>query len=143
MKPLTLRHIAIAGVALFALAGAASANLPSLSNWEQALVQQLTGAYGVPVANALGGVPAASGLCAIKTQKGGQAAGSFVDNGGCSTSTVILTFASPAPTGFACKLDDLSTPSNKMLETAYSTTTATLTGSMTDGDLVAFACLAF
>ena len=92
---------------------------------------------------AIGTPPTNSGACAIKTQVGGNTAGTFVSNGGCSASTVILSFATTAPNGWACNASDLTTPADSMKQTASGTTFVTLTGTMVANDVVAFSCTAF
>lgn len=90
-----------------------------------------------------GSAPTATGACAINTQLGGNTAGSFKANGVCSASTVILTFANTAANGWSCDAHDLTTPADLMNQTAYTTTTATFTGTMANLDLVTFKCTAF
>lgn len=90
-----------------------------------------------------GAVPSGSGNCAIDTQVGGNTAGTFQANGACVADTVILTFALTAPNGWACFTTNRTAVARIMPQTASSTTTATLTGSMTDNDVVQFACSAY
>lgn len=90
-----------------------------------------------------GSTPTGTGSCPINTQLGGNTAGSFKANGACAAGTVILTFAFTAPVGWACDTHDLTTPTDLMNQTAYTTTTATFTGTMANADLVTFKCRAF
>src|SRR5574337_1850043 len=122
---------------IFCLAASAAlaqgyTNLPSITETEQI---QLPIAAGPP--------PVGSGACAITTQIGGMMAGGFTASGACSSSTVILTFAYPAPTWRMCGTRDLTTPANAMNETAYTTKTVTFTGTMANNDQVLFHCFSF
>jgi hypothetical protein len=90
-----------------------------------------------------GSTPTATGTCPINTQLGGNTAGSFKANGACASGTVILTFAFTATNGWACDAHDLTTTADLMNQTAYTTTTATFTGTMANADLVTFKCRAF
>lgn len=141
-------RIFASAASLLALAVAAGANssvppwnVPSMADWEQALLQNLTGANGVPVA--LGAPPASSGSCVISGQASGQSVGTFTASGACSAGTVIFTFLSPAPAGFECGAKDITTTADTLLETAYTTTTVTFTGTMASGDHILFSCYVF
>lgn len=92
-----------------------------------------------------GTAPTNSGTCAINTQVGGNTAGSFKANGACSSGTIVLTFATTAPNGWACTASDLTTPANLIKPgPTYTTTTATFTGvTMAASDLVTFSCVGF
>ena len=103
--------------------------------------QNITALGGTVVAT--GSAAGATGSCAITTRLGGNAAGSFVANGACVSGTVILTFSKAATNGFVCDIHDLTTLTDAMNESAYSTTTVTFTGSMAASDLVAFKCEGF
>ena len=106
----------------------------------------LVGAVKAPALVATGSAPTASGTCAIYAQVGGNTAGSFKFNGACSAAgTVILTFATTAPTGWACSATDMTTPADPLPETAYSTTAATFkaTAGASSADQAVFACTAF
>lgn len=92
---------------------------------------------------ASGSVPTPSGTCSVNTQTGGNTAGTFKANGGCAGGTVILTFSATAPTGYVCDAHDQTTPADLMNQTANSTTSVTLTGTMANLDVVAFKCMAF
>lgn len=126
--PLTLAFCLAASAAL----AQGYSSLPSITETEQ---------IQLPIA--AGPQPAGSGACAIKTQIGGMMAGGFTANGACSSSTVILTFAYPAPAGRFCGTRDLTTPANAMNETAYTATTVTFTGTMANNDQVLFHCFSF
>jgi hypothetical protein len=87
--------------------------------------------------------PINSGTCAINTQLGGLAAGSFKANGACAAGTLIFTLATTATNGWVCDAHDLTTPSDSINEIAYTTTTATFVATMAASDLVAFHCTGF
>lgn len=91
----------------------------------------------------LGSVPTPTGTCAINNQVGGNTAGSFKANGACAAGTVILTFAATAPNGYVCSAHDMTTPADAMNQTAYSTTSCTLTGTMASADQVTFSATGF
>lgn len=88
-------------------------------------------------------VPTPSGTCSINTQLGRNTVGSFKANGACASGTIILTFMTAAANGWACNAKDLTTPANAMNQTAYTASTATFSGSMTNADLVTFSCFPF
>jgi hypothetical protein len=92
-----------------------------------------------------GTAPTNSGTCAINTQVGGNTAGSLKANGACASGTIVLTFATTAPNGWACTASDLTTPANLIKPgPTYTTTTATFTGvTMAASDLVTFSCVGF
>ena len=71
--------------------------------------------------------------------------GTFKMNGLCSAGTVILTFAtSPAaPTGWACNTSDQTTPADSLKQTASSVSSATLTGTAANADVISFSCSPF
>jgi hypothetical protein len=92
-----------------------------------------------------GSAPTATGTCPIKTQVGGNTAGSFLSNGVCAGGTIILTFATTAPNDWVCQAWDLTTPANtiKQSNASASATTATFTATMANNDLARFQCTAF
>lgn len=95
-----------------------------------------------------------SGTCATSITGGGGAplASSLTIGPACTNSTIVITFAdSPAPAtvqqtaphGFACHMDDMTTPADTFTETAYTTTSVTFTGTGAAGDHVVYQCQAF
>jgi hypothetical protein len=90
-----------------------------------------------------GSPPVATGSCAIATQVGGNAAGSFKSSGGCSGGTIILTFATTNPTGWACWAQDMTTPADTIKQTAYTATSVTFTATMAANDQAVFKCMGF
>ena len=84
-----------------------------------------------------GSQPTISGTCTTKTAiGGGQMAGSMGLT--CAAQTVILTFTSTAPHGYKCNMNDVTNPSDTMLQTAVSSTSCTMTGTTGTSDLVLY-----
>src|SRR6185312_986039 len=79
--------------------------------------------------------------CSLSAQ-GGGIAGHFV-SGVAGTCTVTLTMPVTTFTGWACTARDLTTPADVMQQTAYTTTTATFSGTTASGDNVAYNCVGF
>jgi hypothetical protein len=100
-------------------------------------------ALAVDGMHSTGTEPTPSGTCAITTQVGGNTAGRFTANGACVSGTVILTFAHTPAHGYACDTANQTTPANLMTQTASTTSTVTLTGNMTGGDVVVFKCIGY
>lgn len=100
-------------------------------------------AANIPRMIATGSVPTLSGTCSTGTQAGGNTAGSFKFSSACSAGTVIMTFAAAATNGWACKVQDMTTPADALNQTAYTTTTATITGTAASGDQTVFQCVGF
>lgn len=100
-------------------------------------------AAGIPRMIATGSVPTLSGTCSTGTQVGGNTAGSFKFSAACSAGTVIMTFAAAATNGWACKVQDMTIPADVLNQTAYTATTATITGTAASGDQTVFQCVGF
>jgi hypothetical protein len=80
--------------------------------------------------------------CSFGTQLGANAAGSFL-SGTTGTCTVTITFfGTTAPNGWRCTADDL-TNANTIRQTAYSTTSCTISGTTTSSDLITYGATAF
>jgi hypothetical protein len=90
-----------------------------------------------------GSAPANSGTCAINSQLGGNTAGKFAANGVCAAGSIIFTFASAAPNGWACNANDLTTPADTVKQTGFTAGTATFTATMAASDVVTFSGMAF
>ena len=90
-----------------------------------------------------GAAPSASGSCAVTNQTGGQIAGSFKAYGACTGGTVILTFAATQANGYACDAHDETTPADLLNQTAHTTASVSLTGTMAAGDVVVWKCVGF
>ena len=69
-------------------------------------------------------------------------AGSFVA-GTVTSCTVTITPAIAADQGFACEAHDLTTPADALAQSAFNTTSATLTGTMVAGDHFTWSCTPF
>jgi hypothetical protein len=84
---------------------------------------------------------AGSTCTAIGTQVGGNTAGRLTAT--CAAQTLVLTFATTAPNGWACKASDQTTVADLMNQTASTTTTATLTGTTAAADVISFLCMGY
>ena len=93
----------------------------------------------------LGTKPTNSGTCAIGTQFGGNVTGSFIGSGACAAVAggLVLSLSITAPNGWACFVNDLTTPADAIKQTAYTTTTATFLTTWAASDLVEFHCNQF
>jgi hypothetical protein len=104
----------------------------------QGIVWGLTGQFqnmqSIGIANVTG--------CSLTNLLGGNSAGSF-KSGTTGTCTVTITPGITANNGFACHAKDLTTPADEPKQTAYTTTTATLSWITVTGDLVTWSCIAF
>ena len=96
-------------------------------------------------AQIVGGTKFTISGCSATTTLGGASAGSFV-SGTTGACTVTITMAgavgATAPTGWSCWVNDLTT-ANTLRQSAYTTTTATLTGTTVTSDLITFGCVGF
>ncbi len=91
-----------------------------------------------------GAAPTLSGTCTpISTQVGGNTAGSLKMATACAGGTLIFTFTQTATNGYSCNIQDMTTPANTLKQTAYTSTTATFTGTTVLNDIVVFQCMAF
>lgn len=106
-------------------------------------VKQSGAVYTTAELTAFGSAPTLSGTCSTGTQVGGQAAGSFKYSAACASGTVVMTFATAAPNGRTCAVQDMTTPTNILSQAAYTTTTATIMGTAVSGDQAVFACQGF
>jgi hypothetical protein len=78
---------------------------------------------------------------AIGTQVGGNTAGRLTVT--CTAQTLVLTFATTAPNGWACKASDQTTVADVMNQNGSTTTTATLIGTTAANDIVSFQCMGY
>jgi hypothetical protein len=95
---------------------------------------------GVPTAIGTQSVTATVG--SIGTKLGGTWAGSFI-SGTTGTVTVTVTPGDTATSGYTCDAHDLTTPADSFSQTAYTQTTATLSGTLVTNDLVTWKCASF
>jgi hypothetical protein len=86
-------------------------------------------------------VPTITGCGTVTSQLGNGFAGSF--NAASGTCTVVITPGETAINGFRCSAADITTPADTFTQTAKSTTTCTLTGTVTSGDLIQFSAAAY
>lgn len=77
--------------------------------------------------------------CSNSTTLGGATAGQFT-SGTTGTCTVVITLPTlPAGgTGYYCGANDLTTPANRISQSASSTTSCTITGTTVSGDIINF-----
>ena len=61
----------------------------------------------------------------------------------CAASSYILTFNQTAATGWSCYATETTTTTDALGQTGSSATTATLTGTTANNDVVSFACSAY
>lgn len=88
-----------------------------------------------------GSAPTLSGTCTTASQTGGNTAGTFTAT--CVSQTVIITFATTAPTGWSCNAHDQTTPADVLAQSANSTTSCTLSGTTVALDRVVFDARAY
>ena len=79
--------------------------------------------------------------CSVSSLAGG-AAGKFV-SGTTGTCTVTITLPVTTYTGWSCTAQDLTTPADKINQTAFTTTTATMSGTTVSGDIITYNCVGF
>lgn len=84
--------------------------------------------------------------CSAGSTLGGSDTGSFL-SGTTGACTVVVTISgatgATATNGWVCYANDLTTPANLISQSAYSTTTCTITGTTVSGDLISFSARAF
>lgn len=88
-----------------------------------------------------GSPPTLTGTCTTASQVGGNTAGSFTAT--CVSQTVIITFATTAPNGWACVVVDQTTPADVLAQSANSTTSCTVSGTTVALDRVVFMARAY
>jgi hypothetical protein len=82
-----------------------------------------------------------SGCGTTTSLTGGTMAGSFA--AGQTSCAAVITPSITAPHGFACWSNDLTTSADTIHQTATTTTTFTLTGTVATNDVINFGCLAY
>ena len=103
-------------------------------------VSAMKGAFSAAFVST-GAPPANTGTCAITSQTGGESTGFFNLSGACTGGTIVLGLAAAgAPTGFVCRLIDITTPADVFNETATTPTSVTFAGTGLAGDLMGFSC---
>jgi hypothetical protein len=99
-------------------------------------------ALTIPGALVAGGSPPTlTGTCTTATQVGGNTAGTFLAT--CAAQTVIVTFATTAPNGWACNFQDVTTVADTLKQTAKSTTSCTASGTTVASDVIVFNAVAY
>ena len=109
--------------------------------------QTISGNYplSLPFLTASGSVPTLSGTGACSTtgtQKGGSWAGQFSCTGSTGASTVTITPGTTAPNGWVCSARD-QTGEVTLTQTANSSTSCTLSGTITTNDILVFLAIAY
>lgn len=87
-----------------------------------------------------GTVPTLSG-CGTPTATGGSTVGKFT--AGSTTCTVTMTVVGTAQHGNDCTLTDLTTPADLFAQTGETTTTCTVTGTVSSGDIIHYKVFAY
>lgn len=90
---------------------------------------------------ASGTKPTLTGTCTTGSQVGGLSAGSFTAT--CTSQTVIMTFATTAPNGWACEAQDITTTTDTMKQSATSANSCTLTGTTVASDTIVFTAMGY
>lgn len=88
-----------------------------------------------------GSAPTLTGTCTTASQTGANTSGTFTAT--CTAQTVIITFASAAPTGWNCIAQDQTTSADTLKQTANGTASCTLTGTTVAADRIVFSAQAF
>jgi hypothetical protein len=97
-----------------------------------------------PAIIASGQLPAMSGSCAVRDQRGGNTAGAFTMAQDCISGTIIIGFSAVGPNGWSCFGSDLSRAEATLRETSYNRASATLAVSgARQSDQVVFSCTGF
>lgn len=86
-----------------------------------------------------GGTKFTASGCTNSATLGTSLAGQFT-SGTTGTCTVVITPGITAPNGFACQANDLTTNADLIIQTASTTTTATISGTTATSDIVNFSC---
>ena len=81
-----------------------------------------------------------TGACSGSAAAGGLIAGKFTA-ATCTATTYIISGLPTAPTGYTCGAWDQTTPADTLVQTANSTTSATLTATTVASDVIVFSCM--
>jgi hypothetical protein len=82
--------------------------------------------------------------CSTSSLTGGSTTGQFTSGTtGTCTATVTIGGSMTAPTGWSCWVNDLTTPTDVIHQTAYTNTTVTLSGTTINGDILNFGCIGY
>jgi hypothetical protein len=87
-----------------------------------------------------GSAPTLTGTCTTASQVGGNTAGKFTAT--CTAQTVIIALPT-APNGWVCNTHDITTVADILAQTAYSTTSCTVTGTTVASDVIVFDAIGF
>jgi hypothetical protein len=113
------------------LAGGSGVSIPNLT---------ATGTFVTPIVESIGR-PSLSG-CSLAGAVGGAGAGAF-NSGTTGTCAVVITPGITAAHGFRCSATDLTTPADLIGQTAFTTTTCTISGTTVRADLITWEVIAF
>jgi hypothetical protein len=80
--------------------------------------------------------------CSLTAASGGAWSGTFT-SGVAGTCTVTITPGFTAVHGWACHAEDLTTPADKLNQTAKNTTTCTISGTTANGDGITWTAIAY
>lgn len=101
-----------------------------------------TGLEVIHGADVSGGVlPVLSGCATISASVGGASAGKFVTSG--TSCTLTLTFPSAAPNGWTCFANDVTTPADKVVQSATTTTSCSFTGTTVAADVIVWNAIGY
>jgi hypothetical protein len=99
------------------------------------------GGINAPFIQSSGVTFTATGCGTVTSLLGGASAGSF--HAAATSCAAVITPGVTATNGFSCWANDLTTNADTVKQTATSTTTFTLTGTVVSGDIINFGCLAY
>lgn len=88
-----------------------------------------------------GAAPVLSGCATISASVGGPTAGRFQTSG--TSCTLVITFATAAPNGWACNAKDITTPADTVNEVSTTTTSATFAGTTVAADNIVYFCIGY
>jgi hypothetical protein len=101
-------------------------------------------AIRTPAVISSGPMPAFSGSCPVREQRGGAAAGAFHFAQDCGDGTLVISFSVVAPNGWSCFSSDLTRGDAELRETAFTRTSATLSVlRVRKTDSAVFSCTGF
>jgi hypothetical protein len=78
--------------------------------------------------------------CTLSAAAGSAGSGKFVAGVAACTATITLPSAT---NGWACKAQDITTPADAVNQSAFTTTSATVTGTVVVNDVIVYQCMGF
>lgn len=88
------------------------------------------------------GYAATLGGCSIHGSLGGAFSG-LTNSGTSGTCTFSISPGVTAPNGYSCWANDVTTPSDVLKQTAFNTTSATISGTTVSNDVIVWGCIGF